>query len=273
VTRILDRLKEVGVYDASLIVISSDHGIGYVSPTFTNDRLVPPRDLGWIAGKALALLIVKPPHSQGPVRISHAPTTITDIPATVLDTLKIPHHMPGASALTLDEHASRSRVWAYYDWEHEDWGATYFDALDLLDINGPVLDGKSWTFKESIYAPTIGPEARSRGVYATQRSRTGTTYRWTSPHGAFHAPPDARRFEITIRSIAPQPQTVTFTSEGRVLHKLTLNDQTWVTVKQSLPAPAYPAANWLEITVDPPWHPRGEVRTLGVQTRDVVFRP
>jgi hypothetical protein len=112
---------------------------------------------------------VKPPHSQGPVRISHAPTTITDIPVTVLDALRIPHHMPGVSALTLDEHASRSRVWAYYDWEHEDWGATYFDALDILDINGPVLDGKSWTFKESIYAPTIGPEARSRGVYATQR--------------------------------------------------------------------------------------------------------
>ena len=149
----------------------------------------------------------------------------------------------------------------------------YFDALDIMEINGPVLDGKSWTFKESIYAPTTGPEARSRGVYATQRSRSGTTYRWTSAHGSFHAPPDARRFEISIRSIAPEPQTVTFTSEGRVLHKVTLSDQAWITINESLPAPAYPAANWLELTVDPPWRPRGEVRILGVQTRDVIFRP
>jgi hypothetical protein len=271
--QILDRLKEVGVYDNTLVVISSDHGIGYVSPTFTNERQLPPRDLGWISAKALALLIVKPPHSQGPVRISNAPTTITDIPATILAALGIAHDMQGQPALTLDEHASRTRPWAYYDWEHEDWGANYFDSLDIMDINGPVLDGKSWTLKDSIYAPTAGPEARSRGVYATQRSRSGTAYRWASPHASFHAPPDARQFEITIRSIAPQPQTVTFTSEGRVMHTVTLSNQSWVTVKQALPAPTYPRANWLELTVDPPWRPRGEVRTLGVQTRDLIFRP
>jgi hypothetical protein len=273
VAKILDRLKQVGVYDDTLVVISSDHGIGFVSPAFENDRRLPPRDLGWIAAKALALLIVKPPHSQGPVRISHAPTTITDIPVTILEALKVPHQMSGESALTLDEHASRMRPWAYYDWDHEDWTANYFDALDILEINGPVLDGRSWTLKESIYAPRIGPDARSRGVYATQRSRSGTTYRWTSAQGSFHAPPEARQFEITIRSIAPEPQTVTFTSEGRVLHTVTLNDQTWVTVHQPLPAPTYPAANWLEVAVDPPWHPRGEARILGVQTRDVIFRP
>lgn len=271
--QILDRLKEVGVYDNALVVISSDHGIGYVPPAFVNDRRVPPRDVGVLAGKALALLVVKPPHSQGPVRISYAPTTITDIPATVLDALGIAHHMPGQPALKLDEHASRTRPWAFYDWENEDWGAKYFDALDILEINGPVLDGNSWTFKDSIYAPGGKAEFRTRGVYTTQRSGAGILYRWTSPRAFFHAPPEARTFEMKIRTIAPTSQIVTFASEGRVLDTVTLADQSWVTVKHSLPTPAYPGAHWLELRVDPPFRPRGDGRTLGVQTRDVIFSP
>ena len=56
VTAILDRLKELGLYDSSLIVISSDHGIGHTSPRFTHDQHVPSGALSRLAGKALALL-------------------------------------------------------------------------------------------------------------------------------------------------------------------------------------------------------------------------
>ena len=99
VTEILDRLKELGVYDSTFVVISSDHGIGMPSPQFTNNRETPMGAVARVAGNAMALLVVKPLNSSGPVRISQAPTTITDIPATILDGV-------GLSA----EHAGRART-------------------------------------------------------------------------------------------------------------------------------------------------------------------
>jgi hypothetical protein len=78
---------------------------------------------------------------------------------------------------------------------------------------------------------------------------------------------------MKIRSIAPMPQTVTFLAAGRVLDKVTLSDQTWIDVKQNVPADSNPASRWVELRVDPPWTPRSEGRVLGVQTRDVKWNP
>jgi hypothetical protein len=76
---------------------------------------------------------------------------------------------------------------------------------------------------------------------------------------------------MAIRSIAPMKQTVTLLSGDRVLDKVTLSDQSWITVKQNLPPGGNPAQKWVEMRVEPPWSPRGEARVLGVQTRDVTW--
>ncbi len=273
VVALLDRLRELGVYDSSLIVITSDHGIGYAPLNFVNDRQTPAGALSIVAGKSKALLIVKAPGSRGPVRVSNAPTTISDVAATVLDAAGAPRSLPGEPALKLAESAQRVRGFGMYDWEDDGWKQPYFDALDVLELRGPAVDGNSWTLVDSLYPPDAGDTNRTRGVHAVQRSRSGFVYRWSSPHGFFHAPPQARRFEIAIRSIAPKPQTVTFVAAGRVLNTITLSDQAWVTVQGVLPPPPTPATNWLELHVDLPWRPRGEARLLGVQTRDLKFGP
>jgi hypothetical protein len=54
---------------------------------------------------------------------------------------------------------------------------------------------------------------------------------------------------------------------------LTLKDQAWVTVRQMLPPPTSPDANWLELRVDPPWRAGRDPRILGVQTRNLMFSP
>jgi hypothetical protein len=270
---ILDRLKDIGVYDDALIVVSSDHGIGYAPLAFTNDRQTPAGALATLSGKSLALLIIKAPGSRGPVRVSHAPTTISDVAATVLDVMHIPNTLPGEPALKLAENAQRVRTFGMYDWEDDGWKHEYFDALDVLEIRGPLRDGNSWTLIDSLYPPNVDADKRTRGLHEVQRNRTGVVYRWSSEYGFFHAPQDARHFEISIRSIAPMPQTVTFTASGRVVDTVILRDPSWVTVKRPLPEPSNPATNWLELRVDPPWRPRGEARMLGVQTRDVIFAP
>jgi hypothetical protein len=90
---------------------------------------------------------------------------------------------------------------------------------------------------------------------------------------SLHAPPSARGFEITFRSIAPQPQTVTIKHNGRTLDTITLEDQNWVTVRHPIPPSPEASAQWVEMFVDPPWRPRGTLRRLGVMTRDVKWTP
>ena len=270
---VLDRLKEIGVYDNTFVVISSDHGIGFPAPQFASNRPTPAGPLSRLAAKAMALLVVKPLNSHGPVRVSRAPSMITDIPATVLDGVSVPHALPGEPALKLAEGAARVRPWAMYDWEHEDWGQTYFDTLDILELRGSVLDGNNWTFTNTIYAPTAGDASHTRGLYELHRSRSGLEYRWSMPDVFFHVPPRTRAFEMKIRSIAPQPETVTVSAGDQVLGKVTLTDQSWVTIKYALPPPQNPVAHWVHVNVDPPWRAKGTIRTLGVQTRDIIFSP
>jgi hypothetical protein len=88
---------------------------------------------------------------------------------------------------------------------------------------------------ESLYAPGTDEASRARGLLDAQRSSRGVWYRWGAPHVALHAPTDARGFELTIRSIAPEPQTVTITGNGRTLAAVTLEDHNWVTVRQLPP--------------------------------------
>jgi hypothetical protein len=273
VAQILDRLKDIGVYDNTLVVISSDHGIGSPPPQFVNNRQTPMGEVARIAGNAMALLVVKPLNSNGPVRISRAPTTITDIPATILDGVGVAQDLPGEPALKLSEDAPRARPWAFYDWERDDWGANYFETLDIVDIKGSVVDGNNWTLLNTIYEPTAGEALRTRGLYEVHRSRSGLEYRWSGPHVFLHLPAGTRSFEMKVRSVAPKPQTVTVSAGDQVLGTVTLADQSWVTIKHTLPPPQNPAAHWVHIHADPPWRASGSTRLLGVQTRDIIFIP
>jgi hypothetical protein len=271
VAQILDRLKDVGVYDNTFVVISSDHGIGSPPPQFVNNRQSPMGEVARIAGNAMALFVVKPLNSNGPVRISRAPTTITDIPATILDGVGAAQTLPGEPALKLSEDAPRVRPWAFYDWERDDWGQNYFPTLDIIEISGPVLDGKNWVLIDTLYEPAADEAARTRGLYDVHRSRSGLQYRWSMPNIFFHLPAGTRSFEMKIRSVAPKPQTVTVSSSDQVLGKTMLDDQSWVTIKYALPPPSNPAAHWVHVNADPGWRARGSPRLLGVQTRDIIF--
>ena len=117
-----------------------------------------------IAGKAMALLIVKPPKAQGPLRVSRAPTAITDIPITVADVLGVPHQFPGEPALKFAEDAARARSFGLYDWENDDWRSNYFEHLDILEINGRLRDGISWALRDALYPP--GSDETFRGSWS-----------------------------------------------------------------------------------------------------------
>ena len=154
VTRLLDRLRTLGVYEDSVIILSSDHGVGTFQEDPAGDDASPLVALPRIMGNARALLAVKAAGATGPLRISDAPTTMTDVPATVMDLLGVAESgYPGRSALRIAEHEDRERAYAWYRWEDADWRRQYLGRMDLFSIHGPMSDRESWTYEKTLLQP------------------------------------------------------------------------------------------------------------------------
>jgi hypothetical protein len=270
----LDKLRELGLYDSSLILVTSDHGINLAPYGFTGERDIFGEPLSALSGSALALLVVKPPSSHGPLRISGAPTSITDIPATVMETLGLKSPFPGTSALKVDERTPRKRAFAVYPPRAADWIADYFPYMDIFTIDGRVGDGHAWKEEDAIYAPDVDAGGRSRGMFRPERSSSGLTFRWSHPNAYLHAPSTARGMELTVRSVAATPQTVTVEMRGEILDRITLDDHEWRTIRYTItprPKSASADSEWVTLRVDPAWRPPGDGRTLGIMTRDLKW--
>jgi hypothetical protein len=269
----LDKLRELGLYDSSLIVISSDHGVALPPEPFAGDRDVFGGPLSELAGSALALLVVKPPQAAGPIRISQAPTAISDIPATIVDAMGLKNPFAGTPALKLDEHAPRPRHFATYLWSSAEWQADYFPYMDVFTVDGRVAEGSAWKTEEPIYAPNTTPEGRSRGFYRPERGAPGQIFRWSMPLAYVHQPANARGVELKVRSAADGPQTLTVEMRGKVIDKQVLSDHEWHDLKYSIPpSNTTPAGGeWLVLRIDPPWKVRGDRRIFGVMTRDLQW--
>ena len=284
VTRLLDRLRTLGVYDDSVIVLSSDHGAGMPPKDFVNDQLLvhdqplPFEDIGRIVGGARALLAVKAAHAAGPLRISNAPTMITDIPATVMNMIGVAESgYSGKSALRLDEDDARERTYAWYRWEDADWKRPYLQKMDTFSIDGPISNRTSWSYAGAIFEPGADLDEVSEGWGDLKTDSEGRRLRSISERVEFYAPPQAQRMTLELRSAAPLPQTMTVTVlvNGEVIDHLTLDDHAWRTVEYPLPSLAEAAAARVDLQVNPPARLRpGPVaeRSLGVVARDVQWR-
>ena len=257
VMRFLDRLRELGVYDDSLIVVSSYHGAA-LPPMNMRSEFTPGGDLGVIVGGAMALLIVKPPHSSGPLRFSTAPTSIVDIQATILDLLGLPSsRVPGISASRLAPDADRERFYGSYRWRNEDRRRGYIRALDVFSIRGHIDDPGAWSFINTIHDPELPLEDRTRGVYGPERDPRGRRetrqkrlvalagvpaddprgelFRWSGANATWYGPPDADSFAIQVRSTAPTPQTISVSIGSDVVSRHRLEEHGWHTLRISLP--------------------------------------
>jgi hypothetical protein len=157
--KFLDRLRAAGIYDSSLIVLQADHGLGSAVKMKNPDA---PAGEAWpfenaslaeVAGSAAALMAIKPPHSEGPMKISSAPVSLTDIPATISSLLNLQDHPDGRSAYEVGEDEVRERYFYYYHWLHENWQSTYFPRLDEFVVRGSLFDGNSWRLNSTYYPP------------------------------------------------------------------------------------------------------------------------
>ena len=159
VAAFLNRLRSLGIYDTSLIVVSSDHGthlkpfdlagrsVGL--PVFTGASTEP---LSGIVGSARSLMVVKPPGRTGPLDVSDAPTIHTDLPGTMLGLLGLPHSHEGESMFELSAASHRPRVFGIYDLRFR-FPDGYLNRLDLLTVDRISTDATGWDWDRSVLPP------------------------------------------------------------------------------------------------------------------------
>jgi Sulfatase len=129
---LLERLREFQLYDSALIVLHADHGFGPLvqNPGDTRTLRVP---------RAAALLAVKRIGRHGPLEISEAPTSVADIPATILDGLGFEHEMGGHSVFDLSAEQPRTRFFNAYSLSAKSRGI-----IQRYELNGSIYDPSAW---------------------------------------------------------------------------------------------------------------------------------
>ena len=241
----LDRLRQAGIYDNSLIVVSSDHGTGQWPSNFsarnsgrrefsaTDRRTQTARIELARSVRAMALLVVKPPGNQGPLTMSMAPTSTRDIPATVFDLLGLPHEFPGEPAFKLEPDATRTRTYSLYRSGENRFPDQYFDRLEIFSIDGKMLNDANWSYQNTIFASDRRLVAATIDVGSTsarhhlganwgnnrKERADGTTFAWaTGDRATVYASLPQRSTELVARLQSPSfndPQVIEVEVDGR----------------------------------------------------------
>ena len=154
ITRLISRMKELNVYDNTLIIMHADHG-GWVRPyrfrgqIVTKDgKKIPP----WAAALASPLIAIKLPNASGPLRTSSAFASLLDIPDTISDALSLGEKFDGRSILKLKPGQRRSRKFYFYYWQRDAWEAKYTSPIYEFTIDGSLYDTR-WKPGRVFYPP------------------------------------------------------------------------------------------------------------------------
>lgn len=140
---LLDALRRQGVYDNTLIVISSDHGGNFDDPAkhqALKNRSIPRGHFF----RAQATLLIKPIESYGSLKVSEFPASLSDITSTVASLSKLKGHYPGVNVFNPKEDVSRIRKYHYSYWSivrKNERMPQFF----TYQIQGDVRDPESWS--------------------------------------------------------------------------------------------------------------------------------
>ncbi|UCF35393.1 MAG: sulfatase-like hydrolase/transferase [Acidobacteriota bacterium] len=128
----IEKLKEAGAYDQSLIILQGDHG-GSSVPRVDGE------DLDFIPTRLAALLTVKLPGKHGPLQVSEAPTSIVDVANTILKSEGLKSDFPGRPVFEISPDEDRERWYAFFRGEERK-----DRTLSLYSIRGSIYRADSY---------------------------------------------------------------------------------------------------------------------------------
>jgi len=268
---LLDRLRSLGIYDSSLIILHGDHGTAEHVKMLNDDRVADKtlyhESLSRMASLALPLLAVKPPGARGSLAFSKAEVELTDLPATICSLLKIDETFKGKSVFAVDPKERRERKFYFYDWYKTNWENEYFDYLDEFTIAGSPYDRNSWRLVQSLRSPLVSFKT-NQIIFGTTHSNRfkragwagnqkdpveGYTYNWALGESAVLvlSLPKERAVKMTARLKSypvSRSQIITVRVDNKKVGMWNLHAP-WVSTDMSLiipPDPARPEASLIE---------------------------
>ena len=179
----LKKLRDLGVYDNSLIFIIGDHGGGEyplgvnVQASGYEENTVSPSIHVRIRGAGLPMFLVKPFHSKGKLKISDAPVSLGDIAKTIASELNMEQDFPGRSVFDIREGEKRNRRFLFYDFE-DDWNHKYLPAMQEYLISGFSWLAESWKAGRQFKPNEKRPERK----FTVEQYQIGQPIRFT-PEG------------------------------------------------------------------------------------------
>ncbi len=169
IARFADKLRELGIYDQTAIIITGDHGVNIMPDDQQGLRANGSLHHG-VLGASRPALLVKPLQSRETFQLSESPTYLLDIAPTALDLVGLDGDYQGQSVLTIDPAVQRIRTFNWYtSWEF--WSGDPI-SYDTWQIDGAVSDVRNWTLQDLYYksfAPNDYPAINFNTVYATSR--------------------------------------------------------------------------------------------------------
>ena len=176
----LDRLRELGVFDQSLIVIAGDHGSSGPLHVGVDARVMQPgvdvstaHDGGAgpvemaeeVMASAMPMLLVKRPGAKGPLTVRQAPVALCDLPNTVAGALGFEPGFPCQDAFSIADNADRERRYLFYRWDDDFWQKDYLPNMHEYLVNGPPWQRASWSASPRLLTPN-GVSTGSFGLYS-----------------------------------------------------------------------------------------------------------
>ena len=231
VRTLLQRLRDLDLYDQSAIIVTSDHGLDLFMPEdrhpLRHMRTPARTTLAKIEPDATPVLLVKPVDAHGPLQTSFAPTSITDVSATLLDLVGLPNALGhGTSVLRIDPAEPRQRMYAHHNGSRGIRPNPFYDVLYVFSVNGRTTEPDAWTYHRSVFGPTddraaqrqefqIGLSADPDDIADEAGART---YR-TDGYAVFYAAAEDSRVTFDVRRMPAMatPQTVTVRIDGDII--------------------------------------------------------
>ncbi|NIS89162.1 MAG: sulfatase-like hydrolase/transferase [Woeseiaceae bacterium] len=144
VAAILRKMKELGAYDNSLIVLMADHGAWVPIDGFQGHETSAAEITAMTVAMASPMLAAKPPAATGALQVSGKPTSIIDVPATIANILGVDSSFPGNPAFGALAGEERDRFHALYGFGNNPDAPGYLFPMQEFRVSGDSHDASNW---------------------------------------------------------------------------------------------------------------------------------
>jgi hypothetical protein len=147
---LLDKLRALGIYDETMIVLSSDHGDYWMDESVKFGKFKKRGIPVGVTTRASATLAIKPFNARGNVTQTEVPVSLRDIPETILAANGLGQKTSPSVAFeprdvfSVSPTENREREYLHYVWEHKYWAEEVLPPITTYKINGRIKDPQSW---------------------------------------------------------------------------------------------------------------------------------